>query len=51
LKGIENETVPQVKDIWLEHFLEKIKCPKCDNNLKHLDDQILCEKCGYKNSF
>ena len=51
IKGIENETVPQVKDIWLEHFLEKIKCPKCDNNLKHLDDQILCEKCGYKNSF
>ncbi|GAH07135.1 unnamed protein product, partial [marine sediment metagenome] len=29
LKRIENETLPQVRDVWLEHFLERTKCPRC----------------------
>jgi len=37
LKSIEKETVPQVRDVWLEHFLEKTKCPKCGKSLNHFD--------------
>jgi membrane associated rhomboid family serine protease len=48
LKKIEQENVPQVRDIWLDYFIEKIECPKCNNKLKRLNNQILCEKCGYK---
>ena len=46
LKKIENETVPQVRDVWLEHFFEKAVCPKCKNILKHFDNRIWCEICG-----
>jgi len=51
LKRIENETVPQVRDIWLEHFFEKILCPKCKNNLYHFDNRVWCEKCGFKTDY
>jgi membrane associated rhomboid family serine protease len=51
LDRIENETLPQVKQLWLDHFFEKIKCPKCKNQLKHTKNNIICEKCGYKNVF
>jgi membrane associated rhomboid family serine protease len=51
LKKIENETVPQVKEVWLEHFLEKTVCPKCKNNLYHIDKKIWCEKCGFKTNY
>jgi len=51
LKKIENETVPQVKDIWLEHFLEKTKCPKCGKNLNHFDGKLWCDNCGYRTSY
>jgi membrane associated rhomboid family serine protease len=51
LKKIENETVPQVRDIWLEHFFEKTICPKCKNNLNHFDNRIWCEKCGFKTNY
>jgi len=51
LNRIENETVPQVRDIWLEHFLEKTKCPKCDNPLIHFDGKIWCENCGFKTKY
>ena len=29
LKKVETESVPQVRDVWLEHFFEKAICPKC----------------------
>ena len=48
LNRIENETVPQVKDIWLEHFLEKVKCPKCGKALNSSEGKIWCESCGFK---
>ena len=48
LSKIENETVPQVQDIWLEHFIEKTLCPKCKNPLYHLDRRIWCEQCGFR---
>ena len=50
-KKIENETVPQVKDIWLEYFLEKTICPKCNNKLNHFDGKIWCENCGFRSDY
>lgn len=51
LKRIENETVPQVRNVWLEHFLEKTKCPKCGKTLSHLNGKIWCEECGFKTTY
>jgi membrane associated rhomboid family serine protease len=51
LERIENETVSQVRDIWLEHFIEEIKCPKCKNSLNHFDRKIWCEKCDFKTNY
>jgi len=45
---IENETVPQVRDIWIEHFLEKAVCPKCGKSLNHFDEKIWCEYCDFR---
>lgn len=47
LKRIKNETVPQVRDIWIEHFIEKSVCPKCGNKLFNLNHKISCNKCGF----
>ena len=51
LKRVENETVLQVRDIWLEHFLEKTKCPKCGEILNHFDKKIWCESCDFKTNY
>jgi len=51
LKRIESETVPQVKDIWLEHFLEKAKCPKCGKALNSFEGKIWCEGCDFKTDY
>jgi len=51
LKKIEAETIPQNRDIWIEHFLEKTVCPKCKNPLNHFDRKIWCEHCGHKTTY
>jgi len=48
LNKIETETVPQVKDIWLEHFFEKAICPKCNKPLYHFEGKVWCEHCGFR---
>ena len=48
---IEKETVPQVRDVWLEHFFEKAICPKCRNHLNHFDGKVWCEYCGFRSSY
>ncbi|MBN1280556.1 MAG: rhomboid family intramembrane serine protease [Candidatus Thermoplasmatota archaeon] len=40
---IEHENVRQVRDMWLDHFLEKITCPVCNKPLHHLNRKIWCE--------
>lgn len=51
LDRIEKETVPQVREIWLNHFLEKTICPNCKHTLNHLDGRIWCENCDFKTSY
>lgn len=51
LRKIENETLPQVRDVWIEHFLERVRCPKCNKNLNHYEGNIWCEECDYKTDY
>lgn len=51
LNRIENEDVPQVKDLWIEHFIEKAVCPKCGSRLNHFNQKIWCDKCGFKTKY
>jgi len=51
LKRIESETVPQVRDIWLEHFFEKTNCPRCGKPLKFFNGKVWCEDCGFKTNY
>ena len=51
LNKIENETLPQVRDVWLERFFEKTVCPKCKNPLHHFDNKVWCEYCDYRTSY
>jgi membrane associated rhomboid family serine protease len=51
LNKIKNENVPQVRDIWLEHFFEKAVCPKCGKPLNYFDKKIWCESCGFKTKY
>jgi glutaredoxin len=51
LKRIESETVPQVREIWLDHFLEKAKCPKCKKTLNSFEGKIWCEGCDFKTDY
>jgi hypothetical protein len=43
LERIKAENVPQVRDIWLNHFLTQTTCPKCGKLLKHHGNKVSCE--------
>ena len=51
LDKVKNETVPQVRDVWIEHFFEKAICPKCKNPINHFDGKIWCENCGFRSNY
>jgi len=51
LNKIKNENVPQVQKIWLNHFLDKVKCPKCQSGLNYDNSKIWCKKCGFKSKY
>lgn len=51
LERIKQETVSQVRDIWLDHFLEKAICPRCQSTLHHFNGKLWCDQCGYKESY
>ena len=48
---IKNENVPQVRDLWLEHYLEKTICPKCGKPLNHFEGKIWCDSCDFKSNY
>jgi len=47
LTKVKHENVPQVQDVWLDHFIEKTNCPVCQHQLKHFNRKIWCDNCGY----
>jgi len=51
LNKIKLETVPQVRDVWIEHFLEKTKCPSCRSPLKFFNGKIWCDTCEFKTNY
>ena len=51
LQRIEKEDVLQVRDMWLEHFLEKITCPVCNKPLNHLGRKIWCEQNHFQTDY
>lgn len=51
LEKIRNEDIPHAREIWIEHFVEKARCPKCQSSLIHFDGKISCENCGFKTRY
>jgi len=51
LNRIEKESVIQVRDIWIDHFLDKAVCPKCGKPLKHSNSKIWCEDNHFTSSY
>lgn len=51
LDRIKQESVPQVREVWIEHFIEKTACPTCGKPLHHLNGKIWCEHCGFKTKY
>jgi membrane associated rhomboid family serine protease len=48
---IEKENVLQVRNIWLDHFLEKITCPVCNKPLNHFERKIWCEQNHFQTDY
>lgn len=48
---IKNESLPEVRKIWLDHFIEKATCPKCGSKLKDKNRKIVCENCDFKTNY
>jgi hypothetical protein len=51
LQQIEEENVLQVRDIWLDHFLEQTRCPTCGKPLKHHRGKIWCEENHFQTTY
>ena len=48
---IEKENVLQVRNMWLDHFLEKVTCPVCNKPLNHLERKIWCEQNHFQTDY
>ncbi len=51
LQRIEKENVLQVRDMWLDHFLEKVTCPVCNRPLSHAGRKIWCEQDHFETEY
>lgn len=51
LQRIEKENVLQVRDMWLDHFLEKVTCPVCNRPLSHSGRKIWCEQDHFETEY
>ena len=44
LRRIEEESVPDVRSAWIEHFVSMVRCPHCGSPLKASRNGLMCEK-------
>ena len=51
LNKVQVETVAQVQDVWMDHFIEKASCPVCNHQLKHFNRKIWCDHCDYSTTY
>ncbi len=47
LEKIETETVPEVQNVWFQHFMKRARCPACGGRLMIKGD-ILFSDCGWR---
>jgi len=40
----EEESIPDVRSAWIEHFLSQAKCPQCGARLKVRNEGVMCER-------
>jgi len=48
LDRTRNETQPDVKKAWLEHFAARAKCPKCGGRLELRGSRMKCSSCDFE---
>jgi membrane associated rhomboid family serine protease len=46
LETIKKEDIPEIRNVWIEEFMKKIRCPKCGKKLRIWENTVSC-KCGY----
>lgn len=51
LQRIEKENILQVRNMWLDHFLEKITCPVCNKPLSHSERRIWCDQNHFQTDY
>lgn len=44
MRRIEDESIPDVRSAWIEHFLSRAKCPQCGARLKARKDGVMCNR-------
>ena len=44
LRRIEEESAPDVRSAWIEHFVSVARCPHCGSHLKASRGELMCEK-------
>lgn len=47
LRDIQQEGIPEVREAWLDHFLEKARCPRCQGRLTREGGEIVSD-CGWR---
>jgi membrane associated rhomboid family serine protease len=44
LRHVEQESVPDVRNAWVEHFMAKARCPICGSPIKVSGEAVRCSK-------
>jgi len=48
LERIRYEAIPDVRRMWIERFLETVRCPRCGDQLYKKGNEIRCRSCGFR---
>jgi len=48
LQRVEKEDVSQARDMWLDHFFDKTRCPVCGKPLQHEGHRVWCYEGHYQ---
>lgn len=45
---IRHETIPDIRDLWIEKLLEIARCPRCGGDLSKRGNRIGCKSCRFE---
>ncbi len=51
LEKIKEESVPEVRDAWLDHFLDQLACPICNKPLHYQNGRLWCEENHFQKKY